>query len=83
MSKLRFAIDVIPEVDGKGFYVVVPSLPRCFSQGKTIQEAIKNSREAVSLHVRAHKKEGESVPKAENALHTVIEILKQAGLEWL
>lgn len=74
MTKLRFAIDVIPEEDGKGYYVVVPSLPGCFSQGKTIQEAIKNSRQAVALHIRALKKEGETVPTVENSLHTVIEV---------
>lgn len=58
----RFAIDVLPEEDGHGYYVVVPSLPGCFSQGKTIETALENARDAITLHVRALKKQGERVP---------------------
>ncbi len=33
-----------------GFYVVqCPALPGCFTQGKTLDEALKNIREAISL----------------------------------
>ena len=70
----RFAIDVLPEEDGKGYYVVVPSLPGCFSQGKTVEEALENAREAISVHVRALKKQGERVPTEEHTFHTVVEI---------
>lgn len=73
-SKLRFAIDVIPEEDGKGYYVVVPALPGCFSQGKTIEMAMKNAKAAIALHVRALKKNGESIPTQERTFHTVVEI---------
>lgn len=72
--RLRFAIDVIPEEDGKGYYVVVPALPGCFSQGRTIEEALGNAQEAIALHVRSLKKQGEPVPTEENTLHTVIEV---------
>jgi predicted RNase H-like HicB family nuclease len=35
-----------------GWYVVeVPSLPGCISQGKTIEEALKNIKEAIELHL--------------------------------
>lgn len=71
---LRFAIDVIPEEDGEGYYVVVPALPGCFSQGKTVEEAMKNAKEAISLHVRALKKQGETVPTQERTFHTVVEL---------
>jgi len=72
--KFRFAIDVIPEEDGKGYYVIVPSLPGCFSQGKTVEEALENVQEAIALHVRSLRKQGEAVPIEENTLHTVIEV---------
>ena len=72
--KLRFAIDVVPEEDGMGYYVVVPSLPGCFSQGKTVEEAMKNAKEAISLHIRSLKKRGKGVPKKERTFHTVVEI---------
>ena len=70
----RFAIDVVPEEDGKGYYVVVPTLPGCFSQGRTIEEAMKNAKKAISLHVRSLKKQGEMVPVRERTFHTVVEI---------
>ena len=35
-----------------GWYVVeVLSLPGCISQGKTIEEALKNIKEAIELHL--------------------------------
>lgn len=71
---LRFAIDVLPEEDGKGYYVIVPSLPGCFSQGQTIEEAIKNAEEAISLHVRVLKEEGEKVSSSEKTFHTIVEV---------
>lgn len=39
--------------EGKdGWYVVeVPPLPGCISQGKTIQEALENIKEAIELHL--------------------------------
>lgn len=71
---LRFAIDVIPEEDGVGYYVVVPALPGCFSQGRTVEEAMKNAKKAIALHVRALKKQGDFVPKEERTFHTVVEL---------
>ncbi len=35
-----------------GWYVVeVPSLPGCISQGKTIEEALENIKEAIELYL--------------------------------
>lgn len=42
------------EKDG-GFSVSVPSLPGCFSQGNTYEEALKNIREAMSLYLEDEK----------------------------
>ncbi|HKZ49600.1 MAG TPA: type II toxin-antitoxin system HicB family antitoxin [Candidatus Nanoarchaeia archaeon] len=42
-----------------GWYVAtVPSLPGCISQGKTVQEAKKNIKEAIELHLRALLEDG-------------------------
>jgi antitoxin HicB len=74
-AKLRYTVEIIPEEDGIGYYVVVPALPGCFSQGKTIEEAKKNAAKAISLHIKSLKKAGEPVPSepAESFL-TVIEV---------
>ncbi len=39
-----------------------PSLPGCFSDGKTKEEAINNIREAIDLWIEDAKAHGESIP---------------------
>ena len=61
-TKFRYTIEIIPESDGVGYYVTVPSLPGCFSQGKTIEEAKKNALKAIAFHIKSLKKTGEPIP---------------------
>ena len=42
---------VLEEQEEGGFTVYVPSLPGCISQGETINEALKNIKEAVGLYL--------------------------------
>ena len=42
----------IPEPDGSGFTVRIPSLRGCLSFGKTLAEAKKNAREAVYGYIQ-------------------------------
>ena len=43
---------VMIEKDEDGFYIAtVPALPGCISQGKSEKEALKNIKEAISLHI--------------------------------
>ncbi len=48
-----------------GFWVDVPSLPGCFSQGETIDEAMSNVRDAIELHIQGLKDDGQQIPKEE------------------
>ncbi|OGW42600.1 MAG: hypothetical protein A2132_07450 [Nitrospirae bacterium RBG_16_43_11] len=74
-TRYRYTIEIIPEEDGIGYYAVVPSLPGCFSQGKTIEEAKKNIKEAIALHIKSLKKAGEPIPsESAEAYKTVIEV---------
>lgn len=43
--------EVLLELDTEygGYTVVCPSLPGCYSQGKTVSEAFANIREAIDL----------------------------------
>ena len=54
MAKARkvhsYLIDLVP-VDEGGYTVVVPALPGCISYGETAEEATRNAREAISLHL--------------------------------
>jgi antitoxin HicB len=55
---------VFLEPDETGGYVVVcPSLPGCYSQGDTVEEALANIEEAILLCLEDIRAHGESVPK--------------------
>lgn len=45
-----YQINLVPEVEG-GYTVTAPALPGCVSYGKTVEEAIKNAKEAIELHL--------------------------------
>ena len=54
---------VILDPDETGGYVVsCPSLPGCYSQGETIDEALQNIREAISLCMEDMEAQGQVVP---------------------
>jgi predicted RNase H-like HicB family nuclease len=46
-----------------GYWVEVPSLPGCFSQGDTKEEALENIKEAIALHIEDMIAAGEEVPE--------------------
>jgi predicted RNase H-like HicB family nuclease len=46
--KLKVVLE--PSDDG-GYTVYVPSLPGCISEGDTLEEAMSNIREAISLYL--------------------------------
>lgn len=48
-----------------GFWTEVPVLPGCYSQGETIEETMKNVKEAIEAHLMALKEEGEKIPTEE------------------
>lgn len=52
---------LIPDETG-GYVVEVPSLPGCYSQGDTEEEALENIKEAIALHIEDMIAAGEEVP---------------------
>ena len=44
-----------------GYSAVVPELPGCFSAGRTEEEAIANSGEAIQLHLEGIVEHGEDI----------------------
>lgn len=51
----------IKKGEDEKFIASVPSLPGCFSQGKTIDEARKNIEEAARGYLKAAKKFGDKI----------------------
>ena len=60
---------VILEPDETGGYVVTcPSLPGCYSQGETLDEALENIKEAILLCIEDMEANGEKIPDSSKAL---------------
>jgi predicted RNase H-like HicB family nuclease len=47
---MKFKVVLEPSDEG-GYTVYVPSLPGCISEGDTLEEAMANIREAISLYL--------------------------------
>ncbi|MGH2494991.1 MAG: type II toxin-antitoxin system HicB family antitoxin [Ktedonobacteraceae bacterium] len=47
---MRIKVVLEPSDEG-GYTVYVPALPGCISEGETVQEALKNIREAMKLYL--------------------------------
>lgn len=69
---------VIIEPDGKYFHAYVPALRGCHTSGKTMLEAKKNIREAITVYLEALMKLKESIPVDESfELFETIALKKQ------
>jgi predicted RNase H-like HicB family nuclease len=64
-----FEVVIEKEADDEGYYAWSPSLPGCFSNGRTVEDAKRNMREAVTQHVTALLAHGEPVPQNERLVH--------------
>lgn len=57
-----------------GYWVEVPALPGCFSQGETVEEALWNVREAIEAHLAALREEGREIPEEGEVLLARVEV---------
>ena len=46
----RFDLLLTPDLYDGGYTVTVPALPGCITDGRTIDEALANTREAIECH---------------------------------
>lgn len=54
---------VVLERDEDGVYVAtVPALPGCIADGNTVEEAMKNAREAIRAYIEDLREDGEDIP---------------------
>lgn len=60
---MRYPVAIEPGNDTTAFGVVVPDLPGCFSAGETLDEAMANAEEAVTLWIDAALDAGQSIPE--------------------
>jgi predicted RNase H-like HicB family nuclease len=48
-----FLVNLIFDPEYHGYVADVPRLPGCMSQGKTVEAALKNVRQAIRAYIRA------------------------------
>jgi antitoxin HicB len=68
MTTRDFKVFLEPDEDYGGYVVVCPSIPGCYSQGKTVPEALANIREAIDLCIEDMESRGEEIPDPNNVL---------------
>lgn len=69
MGYYTFEIVIEKEAEDEGYMAYSPNLPGCFSNGKTIEEAKRNIREAIEQHVESLLAHGQPVPQNERLVH--------------
>ena len=69
-EQARYSV-VVHEADEGGYWVEVPALPGCYSQGESIEEALAAVREAIELYLDALREEGSELPRDEDVVFTV------------
>jgi len=69
---MRLMVNLVFDPDYKGYVADVPELPGCMSQGKTIELALKNVKEAILLYLETtpRRKRGATKP----TLVTTVEV---------
>ncbi len=57
---MRFKVIITYDPEYKGYVIDVPELVGCMSQGKTIEEALENIKDAIRGWLEVEKKHGRS-----------------------
>lgn len=70
-----YEFPTVVEKDASGYYFAyVPSLQGCYTQGKTLEEAFRNIREVIELHIEDRKEKSELIPIRRPVSITSVEI---------
>ena len=62
---------VVHEAEEGGVWVEVPALPGCYSQGESVEEALGNVRDAISLYLEVIRDEGRDTPRDADVVYQV------------
>ena len=68
---MKALVNLIYDPEYKGYVADVPELPGCMSQGKTVEKALANVREAIGLYMSTLPKRRQ---KPQVALTTTVEV---------
>ena len=69
MRFYSFQIVIEKEAEDDGYYAYSPTLPGCFSNGKSIEEARRNIREAIEQHLASLLVRSQPIPQNDRLVH--------------
>lgn len=69
MKFYHFEIVIEKEQEGEGYSAYTPGLSGCFSNGKTIEEAKGNIREAIQQHIETLLAHDQPIEHQGNLVH--------------
>lgn len=64
-----FQIVIEKEPQDPGYFAYSPTLPGCFGNGATIEEAKRSIREAIELHLASLVAHGDPIPQNPGVVH--------------
>ena len=62
---------VVHNAEDGGYWVEVPALPGCASQGESVEEALENVKDAIKLYLEVLEEDGAQIPKDEEVVFSV------------
>jgi len=69
IKSYRIVVAIEKEAAGGGYSAHSPTLPGCFSNGRTVLEARRNMRAAIRLHIRALTALRRPIPRNARIVH--------------
>ncbi len=69
MKYFSFEIVIEKEPEDDGYFAYSPTLPGCFSNGKTIEQAKRNIRDAISQDIDSLRAHNEVIPQKDRIVH--------------
>lgn len=69
MKFYSFEILIEKEPEDESYTAFSPTLPGCFGNGRTIEEAKRSIRAAIEQHIQTLLAHGQSVPQNERLVH--------------
>jgi len=71
--KETYSFPAILYYDEDGISIEFPDLPGCLPCADTTEEAVKNAKEALGLHLYGMERDGETIPEASSIDHLKLE----------
>lgn len=75
----RYVVVLTPEAQG-GFSVVVPSLPGCFSEGDTVEEALAMARDAIATFLDGEPADPRPAPDGVIVAEVDVDVSERGGV---